>query len=138
MVSRHTRGIPGRVALRGLRCCATQGDPPAATLLVVDVSIEIDLSAVVESDAYADVVDLADLAASVRQTVAAQPRRLLETIAVHAARGVLARYAAVHKVRLRVIKPEPSGLDAAEESVEVRLSRGTGSGSGSVQVLPPS
>ena len=58
-----------------------------------------------------------------RQSVAAQPRRLLETIAVHAARGVLARYAAVQEVRLRVVKPEPAGLDAAEESVELRLSR---------------
>jgi dihydroneopterin aldolase len=91
----------------------------------VDVSIEIDLSTVVDSDAYADVVDLADLAESMRQAVAAQSRRLLETIAVHAARDVLARYAAVRKVRLRVIKPEPAGLDAAEESVEVRLSRRT-------------
>jgi 7,8-dihydroneopterin aldolase/epimerase/oxygenase len=126
MRSRHGRGIPGRVALRGLHCSATQGDPPAATLLLVDVGIDIDLSAVVESDAYADVVDLADLAASVRQAVAAQPRRLLETIAVHAARAVLARYAAVHEVRLRITKPEPAGLDAAEESVQVRLSRETG------------
>ena len=123
MPSRHARGIPGRVALRGLCCSATQGDPPVATLLLVDVSIEIDLAAVVESDAYADVVDLADLAATMRQAVAAQPRRLLETIAVHAVRAVLTRYAAVREVRLRVIKPEPAGLDAAEESVEVRLSR---------------
>jgi dihydroneopterin aldolase len=126
MLSRHTRGIPGRFALRGLRCSATQGDPPAATLLLVDVGIEIDLSAVVESDAYADVVDLTDLASSLRQAVAAQPRRLLETIAVHAARAVLARYAAVYDVRLRITKPEPAGLDAAEESVEVRLSRASG------------
>jgi dihydroneopterin aldolase len=93
----------------------------------VDVSIVIDLAAVAESDAYADVVDLADLAASVRQAVAAEPRRVLETIAVHAARGVLARYPLVGEVQLRVIKPEPAGLDAAEESVEVRLSRATDS-----------
>ena len=112
------------VALRGLRCSATQGDPPAATLLLVDVGIEIDLAAVAESDAFADVVNLADLAESVRQSVAARPYRLLETIAVHAARGVLARYATVHEVRLRVIKPEPVGLDAADESVEVRQVRG--------------
>jgi dihydroneopterin aldolase len=127
MVSRHTRGIPGRVALSGLRCSATQGDPPAATLLMLDVSVELDLSAVEQSDAYADVVDLADLAASLRQAVAAQPRRLLETIAVQAARAVLARYPAVQRVRLRVIKTEPAGLDAKEESVQVRLSRATNS-----------
>ena len=100
-----------------------QGDPPSATLLLVDVSIRLDLTAVAESDAYADVVDLADLAAFVRESVAAQRRRLLETIAVHAARGVLQRYPAVDRVRLRVIKPEPAGLDAADESVTLRLTR---------------
>ena len=123
MLSGPARAMPGRVALRGLRCSATQGEPPAATLLLVDVSIEIDLSAVEQTDAYADVVDLSDLAVTMRQAVAAHPRRLLETIAVHAARGVLARYADVYDVRLRVVKPQPAGLDAAEESVEVRLSR---------------
>src|SRR5438552_18629995 len=123
MLSGPARAMPGRVALRGLRCSATQGEPPAATLLLVDVSIEIDLSAVEQTDAYADVVDLSDLAVTMRQAVAAHPRRLLETIAGHAARGVLARYADVYDVRLRVVKPQPAGLDAAEESVEVRLSR---------------
>jgi hypothetical protein len=39
----------------------------------------------------------------------------------------------VREVRLRVIKPEPAGLDAAEESVEVRLSRGTNSWHGTVR-----
>jgi dihydroneopterin aldolase len=48
---------------------------------------------------------------------------LLETIAVHAARGVLQRYAMVQQVQLRVIKPNPAGLDAAEESVQIALSR---------------
>ena len=120
-----SKRLPGSIALRGLRCDATQGDPPSATLLLVDVSIRLDLTAVAESDAYADVVDLADLAAFVRESVAAQPRRLLETIAVHAARGVLRRYPAVDRVRLRVIKPEPAGLDAADESVTLRLTRRT-------------
>ena len=115
--------MSGRVALRGLRCPATQGNPPVATLLLVDIAIDLDLAAVATSDAFADVVDLADLAASVRESVAARPRMLLETIAVHTARGVLARYPMVEQVRLRVIKPEPEGLDALEESVEVALSR---------------
>jgi dihydroneopterin aldolase len=115
--------IPGRIALRRLRCAANQGEPPTATVLLVDVSISLNLAAVAQSDAYADVVDLADLASFIRESVAAQPRRLLETIAAHAAIGVLERYPAVERVRLSVIKPEPSGLDAAEESATVRLSR---------------
>jgi dihydroneopterin aldolase len=89
----------------------------------MDVCITLDLTAVAESDAFDDVVDLAALAVSVRESVAAEPRKLLETIAVAAARDVLARYSLVRAVELRVTKPEPAGLDAAAESVELRLSR---------------
>jgi len=88
---------------------------------MVDVRIELDLSRVAESDAYADVVDLTDLAAAVREVLAARPRLLLETLAVQAARDVLRRFPSVKAVSLRVSKPEPAGMDAAEESVEVRL-----------------
>ena len=122
-MTKHTHALLGRVGLRALRCDAMQGDPPAATQLVVDISIQFDLTAVAESDSYADVVDLIDLARVVRETIGAQPRLLLETLAVHTARAVLQRFASVRKVRLRIVKPEPHGLGAAEESVEVRLSQ---------------
>jgi dihydroneopterin aldolase len=115
--------VLGAVELRALRCAAVQGDPPSPTVLLVDVRIELDLSRVAESDAYADVVDLTDLAATVRQVLAERPRLLLETLAVHAAREVLRRFETVQTVTLRVIKPEPAGMDAAEESVEVRLAK---------------
>jgi dihydroneopterin aldolase len=71
---------------------------------------------------YADTVDLADLAQTVRESLA-EPRLLLETAAVHAARAVIQRYPRVNDVDLRVGKPEPAGLDAAEEAVRVRLAR---------------
>ena len=115
--------VMGSVELRGLRCAATQGNPPQATLLMVDVRIELDLGRVAETDAFEDVVDLAALADSVRASVAAQPRKLLETIAVAAAGDVLARYSIVQRVTFRLTKPEPAGLDAAEEAVELTLSR---------------
>jgi dihydroneopterin aldolase len=115
--------VPGTIALRGLRCSALQGDPPGSTRLVVDVSIDFDLAAVADSDSYDDVVDLADLAETVREDVAGPPRLLLETIAVHVARGVLRRYGMVDAVRVRVVKPEPPGLEADEECVELRLAR---------------
>jgi dihydroneopterin aldolase len=105
--------VPGRIELRGLRC---------SNGLLVDVSVGLDLSAVAESDAYADTVDLADLAQTLREALAA-PFLLLETAAVHAARAVLQRYVSVTDVELRVGKPEPDGLDAAEEAVGVRLVR---------------
>ena len=113
--------VRGRVALTGLRCPATQGNPPEATLLLVDITIELDLAAVATSDAFDDVVDLADLAAFVRERIAEQPRMLLETLAVHTARGVLGRYSMVERVQLRVVKPEPAGLDAQSESVELAI-----------------
>ncbi len=92
-------------------------------MFTVDVAIVLDLSAVALSDAYADVVDLADLASTVREIVGGPPRLLLETVAVHAARRVLERYPLVRRVMLRLARPDPPGLDAAEEAVEVTLER---------------
>jgi dihydroneopterin aldolase len=120
--------VPGRVELRGLRCQSQQLDGDGAVsnqLLVADVAIDLDLSAVAQSDSYADVVDLSDLAATLRETIANPPRLLLETTAVHAARQVLDQYPRVQGVRLRLAKPNPPGLDANEEAVEVRLTRGS-------------
>jgi len=111
--------------LRGLKCPGRHGEARSDQTYVVDVAIEMDLAAVAESDAYADVVDLADLAHTVRQSVAAPPRLLLETVAVHTARLVLERYSLAHSVALRIASPNPHGLDAAEEAVSLRLDRPT-------------
>jgi 7,8-dihydroneopterin aldolase/epimerase/oxygenase len=113
--------ITGRIELRGLRCSGVHGDPPVETSLNVDVSVQLDLSAVATSDAYADTIDIADLAATVREVVRTPSRHLLETVAVQAALEILRRYVRVHEVRLRLAKAEPPGLEAAEEAVEVRL-----------------
>jgi dihydroneopterin aldolase len=92
-------------------------------MFLVDVSIELDLAAVLVSDSYADVVDLADLAATVRDVVGGTPRMLLETVAVQAAQRVMQQFPRVRQVRLRLAKPDPPGLDAHEEAVEVALDR---------------
>lgn len=127
MASIRELAVPGRVTLGRLRCSGRHGGPRAGDadqLFFVDVSVELDLGPVARSDAYADVVDLADLATTVRQIVSGPPRLLLETVAVHAARLVLERYPRVSRVWLRLAKPEPAGLDAAEEAIEVTLDRG--------------
>ena len=49
--SDDARGVVGRIGLHGLRCVATQGDPPVGNQLSVDVTIQLDLTAVAESDA---------------------------------------------------------------------------------------
>jgi dihydroneopterin aldolase len=118
--------VPGRVMLRGLRCSGRHGDLAATAverLFVVDVALDVDLGPVSHSDSYADVVDLADLAAAVRGIVSGPPRLLLETVAVDVARLVLGRYPSVGRVSLRLAKPEPPDLDAAEEVIEVALDR---------------
>jgi dihydroneopterin aldolase len=115
--------LPGSLQLRGLRCPGLHGAPPTDVVFLADVTIDIDLEPVALSDSYADVVDLAALAACVRETVSAPPRLLLETVTVHAARLVLDRFPSVLKVRLRLAKTEPPGLDAAEEAVDVTLDR---------------
>ena len=111
----------GWIQLRGLRCVAPSGD--GEQLLVVDVAVQLDLAAAARSDAYVDTIDIADLAATVRDVIGGPPRVLLETVAVHLARVILDTYAHVRQVHLRVAKSEPPGLEAAEEAIELRLER---------------
>jgi dihydroneopterin aldolase len=127
--SNDALGVPGQVMLRGLRCSGRHGDLTATAverLFVVDVALYVDLGPVSQSDSYADVVDLADLAAAVREIIGGQPRLLLETVAVDVARLVLERYPSTSRVTLRLAKPDPPDLDAAEEVVEVALDRRQG------------
>jgi 7,8-dihydroneopterin aldolase/epimerase/oxygenase len=122
--------IVGTVLLTGLRCGGRHGNADAdgpAQLFLADVSIEVDLESVAVSDSYADVVDLSALAATVREVVGGPPKQLLETVAVLVARRVLEEYPLVRRVRLRLARPDPPGLDADQEAVEVALERaGTG------------
>ncbi len=116
----------GTVELRGLRCYGRHGNPEGdetPRAFVVDVGIEVDLEAVSMSDSYDDVVDLAALATTLRDVVGGAPRQLLETVAVRAAQRVLEDYAMVQRVSLRLARPDPPGLDALEEAVQVVLPR---------------
>jgi dihydroneopterin aldolase len=48
---------------------------------------------------------------------------LLERIAADVARALLARFKRVLEVQVKVEKPEPAGLDAAAEAVELTIAR---------------
>lgn len=109
-----TAELPGRLGLRGLRCPGP---------LLADVSLDVDLAPAARSNDLADAVDIAMVADSVRALVAAHADALLERLTVDAAHRLLEQFAAVDQVRVRVARPEPAGLDAAEESVEVTLRR---------------
>lgn len=118
----------GWLQLRGLRCPGRHGAYPgeqqAQRLFLVNLAVRADLLRATESDALADAVDFAALAAAVREIVGGPPRALLETVAADVARTILARFPPVAVVRLRLAKPDPPGLGAAEEAVELTLRRG--------------
>ena len=118
----------GWVELRGLRCLGQHGAYPEERAasprpFVVDVAVQTDVAAAAESDDLGDALDLAALAETVRQVVNGEPRALLEALALDAAGRVLRRFPAAEQVRVRVAKPDPPGLDAAEEAVSLEVSR---------------
>jgi dihydroneopterin aldolase len=119
--------LPGRIVIRGLRCRGKQGTTPTeqqqAHDYLVDVSLSVDIVEAVERDDLAAALDISEIAACVREEVARRPRALVERITADVARALLAQFEAVTEVRVKVEKPEPEGLDAAAEAVELRLAR---------------
>jgi dihydroneopterin aldolase len=119
--------VIGRLRLRGLRCTGRHGSSPETRAVestyLVDVSAQTDLAPAARSDDLADAVDLAALAATVREVVGGPSRVLLETVVVAIAHALLERFPAVQEVRVRVRVPAPAGLDADEEAIEVTLAR---------------
>ena len=120
--------LPGRIIIRGLRCRGRQGPTPAdqqqAHDYLVDVELSVDMADAVAKDDLAAALNIADVAACVRDEVARRPRVLVERLTADIARVLLERFARVSAVRVSVEKPEPAGLDAAAEAVELTLSRG--------------
>jgi 7,8-dihydroneopterin aldolase/epimerase/oxygenase len=119
--------LPGRIVIRGLRCRGRQGPTPAdhqqAHDYLVDVALSVDIADAVARDELAAALDIAEIAACVRDEVAGRPRVLLERMAADVARALLARFEPVAEVRVKIEKPEPDGLDAAAEAVELSISR---------------
>ena len=122
-----TSELPGRIIIRGLRCRGQQGTTPAeqqqAHDYLVDVELSVDIADAVERDDLAAALDISEVASCVREEVARRPRVLVERITADVAGALLARFQQVREVRVKVEKPEPSGLDAAAEAVELTLRR---------------
>jgi dihydroneopterin aldolase len=120
--------VTGRLEIRGLRCRGRHGSSAerreVEAVFLVDLRVGLDLEPAARSDDLAGAVDLAELAATVREVVGGESRVLLETVAVAIAHAVLGRFPALEEVRVRMRVSEPPGLDAAEELVEVTLGRG--------------
>ena len=92
---------------------------------VVDLEMELDLSAPAASDDLRDTVNYSLVYQVVREIVEGPSRNLLETVAEETARGVLSAFP-VDGVRVRVTKPHVSirGAVLAGAGVEVHRRRG--------------
>src|SRR2546425_3985537 len=123
-----TGELPGRIRIRGLRCRGGQGPTPAdqqqAHDYLVDIELSVDIADAVAKDDLAAALDISEVASCVRDEVARRPRVLLERMTADVARVLLDRFERVTEVRLKVEKPEPAGLDASAEAVELTLARG--------------
>src|SRR5438552_15512275 len=101
--------LPGRIEIRGLRCRGRQGITPAdqqqAHDYLVDVSLSVDVAAAVERDDLAAALDIAEVAACVREEVARRSRVLVERITADVAHALLDRFERVTEVRGTVEKP---------------------------------
>lgn len=93
---------------------------------LVDLWAEVGESAAA-SDRIEDTVDYRRLAAAVREVFAGPERLLLEGLAGAVADTVLARFAAVERVRVRVRKPDVV-LEPPVEHAAVIVERGRASG----------
>ena len=120
--------LPGWISIRGLCCRARQGvteeQRAQESDYLVDVWIRADLRDAVADDDLASAIDIAAIAATVREEMSCRPRALVERMAGDVAAAILSRFDAAEEVRARVEKQEPEGLDAEAESVELTLSRG--------------
>jgi dihydroneopterin aldolase len=119
--------MEGTIEIHALRCRGRQGTTAEERAVeqdyLVDVVVRTDLSAAVRTDDLASALDISQLAATVRDAVGERPRALVERITFDVARSVLARFPTVSEARVRVLKPEPEGLDAEGEAVEIVLRR---------------
>src|SRR5437660_12884185 len=119
--------LPGRIEIRGLRFHGRQGitsaDQQQAHDYLVDVALSVDIADAVAKDDLAAALDISEVAACAREEVARRPRALVERITADVARALLDRFERVSEVTVKVEKPEPAGLDAAAEAVELTLAR---------------
>jgi dihydroneopterin aldolase len=119
--------LPGRIVIRGLRCQGRQGPTPADQGqlhdYLVDVALSVDIGEAVAQDDLTAALDITAVASCVRDEVARRPRALLERMTADVAQALLQRFVRITEARVRVEKPEPDGLDAAAEAVELTISR---------------
>ena len=85
------------------------------------VALSVDIADAVAKDDLAAALDISGLAACVREEVGRRPRALLERMTADVAQTLLQRFPRVTEVTVKIEKPDPEGLDAAAEAVELTI-----------------
>jgi 7,8-dihydroneopterin aldolase/epimerase/oxygenase len=116
-----------RIEIRGLRVRGRHGvsarERSRTQPFVVDLTLDIDLSAAAASDELGDTVDYATLAQQVADVVERRSYNLMERLAADLARIALTD-PAVQAVEVRIAKPEaPLTVSADEVAVTLRRQR---------------
>ncbi|MFD2671509.1 dihydroneopterin aldolase [Marinicrinis sediminis] len=88
----------------------------------VDAELYMDLQASGQSDRLEDTVNYATIVDTIRGIVEGKPYQLIEAVAEHIARAVLAEYDQVQALTVRVIKPNPP-FDIHFDGVSVEIYR---------------
>jgi len=118
-----------RILLEGMTFYAYHGANPEEKELgqrfVVDLQVELDLSAPGHSDALSDTVSYTELYQTVKSVVEEERYNLLEAVAEAIAQRVLSRFP-VSAVRTRVAKPSPPIRGAVLQGVSVEVYRHRG------------
>ena len=121
-----TRAPNDRICLEGMIFYAYHGVNPEERRLgqrfVVDLWVELALTAPGRSDALADTVNYAELHQAVKAVVEGATYNLLEAVAEAVVQRVLTSFP-VTAVRARVEKPSPPIKDAVLQGVTVEIYR---------------
>lgn len=114
-----------RIELTGIEVYAKHGvlehEQERAQVFRVDVTAYMDLSAPAESDDLADALDYSTLALEIREAVASESNKLIETVAARVADTVMA-HPQVTKSVVTIHKPD-APMDLVFEDVSVTIER---------------
>jgi len=110
------------VEIAGLRCEGRHGAYPGERDVLRTFVVDL-----VARGSFVD-DDVATLTQLARDAVAAGSRNLLERVAADIASAVFDELAGIDEIAVRVMKPDPPGLDASSEAVAISFGRVTPAG----------
>ena len=122
-----------RIAIRGLELFAYHGvnesERRDGQVFLLDLELEADLASACETDDLNDTVNYSKVMKRAAAAFTARPYNLIERAAQVTAQAVLDEFAQIHKLTLRVHKPDaPVKLVTADIILEIERIRGEGMG----------